>query len=539
MLLSQSAASAQPESPPPEPLAEDVTAKVEDFLKRKPSKEEILAASKKQKRYKLGPVDEMPVQDCGTHPMARIYSPNEVVRRLHLQHPPCFGPVDDELKEFNLFVTEHAERMRVIKQRMQRRPHKRLRLAYITWNALLVKPNTLAMLAAFLNGEQGLDLNSVDVLAILLQENVKLEGSAERLLLDNMQHTLNALSNDPNWSRPTIAYLDNLIGTQAKVLFQPNTQTMILAHRSTHKPTRVCQAANALFRREKGFIGAVLDIPGMGALAVMGAHLKGWDVKPFNKAMNQIVKQCGNTQLGEACECLDLLSSMFSPSSGLNSFSLGMVYGGDWNEHFHTDALSQLYANVVTHPDRYPAFQKPEVIRKETPSNLKMTELLLEALTEPLAIIDRDYQPLLWSVDRLGRSVEVEGSPPTLPGALRHHGFSLISACYRAGITYKWQRGCPYPSGTPEPGHSPFQLLKPCLASKVLESPRGAGYLDRAVVRLPASSREALDQLIEADTPESGQLPAKFASIIKGAVVYNLQSDHLMVASLIEFISLE
>ena len=76
--------------------------------------------------------------------------------------------------------------------------------------------------------------------------------------------------------------------------------------------------------------------------------------------------------------------------------------------------------------------------------NLKMTKLLVEALTEPLNDIDRDYDPLLWSVDRLGRSVALAGAPMTLPATLRSRGFTLISICYLAGITYRWIRGCPY-----------------------------------------------------------------------------------------------
>ncbi|KAL8438235.1 hypothetical protein ACSSS7_000324 [Eimeria intestinalis] len=449
--------------------------------------------------------------------MARVYSPNEVVRRLRMHQPPCFGSIDDDIKEYSLFVTEHAERMNRVRDRILAQQHKKFRLAYINWNALLLKPNTLQLLAAFLNPEEGLKVDDTDGVAILLQENLKLEESAERLLLENIQYVLNLLSTEANWELPTISHLDNLIGTQAKLLLRPNTQTLIMVMRKTHQPSSICQAAHALLMREKGFIGAAFEIPGMGWLAIAGAHLKGWDSKPFHTAMTQLTRHsnkdtttsnssssnsnsnsnnssCKITSSSNSCcgsckssssnsssstssqqqedyqhRTLHLYVALLSlPPAGLDSFSLGVVFGGDWNEHFHTQALNQLYTNVLEDPTRYPAFQKEGIHAQETeqqlrqelqhqqqqvysePPNLKMTELLLEALTEPVDIIESDYQPLLWSVDRMGRSVEFEGSSETLPAALRQHGFNIVSACYNAGITYKWTRGCPYPTGRPE-----------------------------------------------------------------------------------------
>lgn len=87
-----------------------------------------------------------------------------------------------------------------------------------------------------------------------------------------------------------------------------------------------------------------------------------------------------------------------------------------------------------------------------------MTKLLTEALTEPLDIIDSTYEPLLWSVDRLGRSVNVAGHPKMLPASLRLLGFRMISACYRAGYSYKWIRGCRYPTVPPVSVSTPCPL---------------------------------------------------------------------------------
>lgn len=102
-------------------------------MSNRPTKVALLAAASTQRRFGLGPVDEMPVQSCGAHPMARIYSPEEVVRRMKLDEPPCFGPIDDSIKEHNMFVTEHKELMSKVGEDMKSRPHKSLRLAFIQW----------------------------------------------------------------------------------------------------------------------------------------------------------------------------------------------------------------------------------------------------------------------------------------------------------------------------------------------------------------------------------------------------------------------
>lgn len=101
------------------------------------------------------------------------------------------------------------------------------------------------------------------------------------------------------------------------------------------------------------------------------------------------------------------------------------------------------------------------LLRSCAADNIKMTRLLTEALAEPLEIIESRYEPLLWSVDRLGRTVNVAGSGKMLPASLRQLGFRLISACYGAGYTYKWSRGCQYPA------ESPVLVSSPCLVEIV------------------------------------------------------------------------
>ncbi|XP_026191282.1 uncharacterized protein LOC34623305 [Cyclospora cayetanensis] len=490
---------------------------VEEFLRNSPSRDEILAAAKNQQKFKLGPVDKMPMQSCGAYPMARIYSPDEVVRRLKLHYYPCFGPLDDMIREYNLFVTEHAEVMSKVRESILAKPHKAFRLAYIQWNSLMVIPNTLQVLTAFLNEDQGFAVDQVDGITILLQENLRLKGRRKKLFLENIHSMLNTLSSNPNWGEAKLSYLGNILGTQVDPGAPQNTQTIIYIFRETHQPVEVCKASQSINGREKGFIGAVFDLPQMGKLAVMGAHLDGWMAPQFLNMFPLLLSSCGSTE------------------EGLDSFSLGVVLGGDWNEHFHTEAMDSLYELAGTDTVRYPAFDKVQDLPSTMPNNLKMTALFTEALSEPLDIIGSDYQPLLWSGDRLGRSVNMVGAPKTLPAAMRQMGFSIISICYRAGFTYKWSRGCDYPRSEPMPGHSPFSVLKTCLEPKVLASPRGAGYLDRVIVRTATASSAALDQLLEAGAV-TGELPKNFASIVKGVQVYDMRSDHVMMGNIIEFL---
>ncbi|XP_026192941.1 uncharacterized protein LOC113147247 [Cyclospora cayetanensis] len=163
-----------------------------------------------------------------------------------------------------------------------------------------------------------------------------------------------------------------------------------------------------------------------------------------------------------------------------------------------------------------------------------MTSLFIDALSEPLEEIDEDYQHLLWYADRLGRHVAEQGEPKSLPAALTGQGFSIISTCYRAGFTYKWKQGCRIKQ-KPQQGYSPFSVLKRCLHPKVVSSPRGAGYLDRAAVRMPSYSTQKVERILVTGNVEEG-LPKVFSSIRQGVQIYNLSSDHVMVASLIEFI---
>ncbi|OEH74565.1 hypothetical protein cyc_07313 [Cyclospora cayetanensis] len=446
---------------------------VEEFLRNSPSRDEILAAAKNQQKFKLGPVDKMPMQSCGAYPMARIYSPDEVVRRLKLHYYPCFGPLDDMIREYNLFVTEHAEVMSKVRESILAKPHKAFRLAYIQWNSLMVIPNTLQVLTAFLNEDQGFAVDQVDGITILLQENLRLKGRRKKLFLENIHSMLNTLSSNPNWGEAKLSYLGNILGTQVDPGAPQNTQTIIYIFRETHQPVEVCKASQSINGREKGFIGAVFDLPQMGKLAVMGAHLDGWMAPQFLNMFPLLLSSCGSTE------------------EGLDSFSLGVVLGGDWNEHFHTEAMDSLYELAGTDTVRYPAFDKVQDLPSTMPNNLKMTALFTEALSEPLDIIGSDYQPLLWSGDRLGRSVNM--------------------------------------------GHSPFSVLKTCLEPKVLASPRGAGYLDRVIVRTATASSAALDQLLEAGAV-TGELPKNFASIVKGVQVYDMRSDHVMMGNIIEFL---
>ncbi|CDJ35604.1 uncharacterized protein EMH_0076120 [Eimeria mitis] len=478
-------------------MLEDTGGAVEKFISGQPTKDALLAAAATQRRLGFGPVDDMPMQGCGLNPMARVYSPEEVIRRLQLSEPPCYGPVDDIIREYNLYVTEHTDLMNKMRETVKRKPHKSLRLAFIQWNALMIKPSTFQVLAPFLNQEKGFNPDDVDVVTIVLQENMKLDSRRERRFLTNIQTVLNLLSTTANWGPASISYLGNIRGTQAKAILTPNTQSLIYIMRETHQPDYICNAEQSVQGGEKGFIGAVFGFPGLGKLAVLGSHLKGWKAKQFENVFPDLLKQCG------------------SPHVGLDSFSLGVVFGADFNEHLHFESLTHLYNTALQDPDRYPAFAKVQTASAEESDNIKMTRLLTEALAEPLDIIASTYEPLIWSVDRLvcdRMSVIADGQHEFVYGIC---GMMTLSQ-----------------------GHSPFSVLKKCLAPKVFASRRGVGYLDRVTVRLSSESTAVLDRMFEAGGME-GEVPSTFASITSGLQVYDMRSDHVQVANIIEFLKVD
>lgn len=163
----------------------------------------------------------------------------------------------------------------------------------------MIKPNTFQVLAPFLDEEKGFKPDEVDAVTIVLQENMKLDSRREKQLLENIQFVLNLLSTVPNWGPASITYLGNIRGTQAKTLLSPNTQTLIHIMRETHQPIKVCNAEQSIHGGEKGFVGAVFEFPNMGKLAIVGAHLKGWDAKQFRNVFPELLKYCGSTQLGK------------------------------------------------------------------------------------------------------------------------------------------------------------------------------------------------------------------------------------------------
>ncbi|CDJ40329.1 hypothetical protein ETH_00007550, partial [Eimeria tenella] len=519
----------------------------EGYLQAKPGKAALLGAFANQGTLGLGPTDEMPVESCGVSPMARLYTQDEVQQQQQQQQQgaPGLGSVQQLQQDYEVHVHNFREDMNTIRSEIIRRPHRAFRLAVVQWNSLLVQPNTFQLLAGFLSQTSGLSVDQVDGVAIMLQENLKLEQQREQQLLQNVRYVLNLLSSNPNWDFPSLHYLRNLVGTQLKaLLLSPNTQALLLVLRGPFRGP-FCRAEKTLFKREKGFIGGALSLPHFGTLGLMGAHLKGWEEAHFNGLFPELSKACGD------------------PKKGLDSFDLGVVMAADWNEHLNAASLSHFYKLTRGLGSTYPAFAAPINLPEDTPDNLKMTAHLVEALGGPAAELERKYLPFLWGCDRLGRPLgPPEGAPggaPTLHGALRQQGFSLISTCYRAGFSYKWQRGCSYPSFKAPKGHTAFNALKGCLAKKTLSSPRGAGFLDRVAVRLPGESSRKLQQLLAARAAaaaaaaaagerekkrlktetETKDLPDVFASVTAGAQVFDLRSDHMQIVTVVEFLKLK
>lgn len=54
--------------------------------------------------------------------------------------------------------------------------------------------------------------------------------------------------------------------------------------------------------------------------------------------------------------------------TGLDSFNLGLLVSGDWNEHVDNKAMKALEPRILEHPADYPAMQRLE---KSTPLSSK------------------------------------------------------------------------------------------------------------------------------------------------------------------------
>lgn len=106
---------------------------VEALLGSKPLLQEFWEAALHQKTFRLGPVEEMPMQSCGPTPMARIYSPEEAILRPPLGESHLAGTLEESLRDYELFVTKHAALTNQVREKIITKRHKRFRLAYIQW----------------------------------------------------------------------------------------------------------------------------------------------------------------------------------------------------------------------------------------------------------------------------------------------------------------------------------------------------------------------------------------------------------------------
>lgn len=52
-------------------------------------------------------------------------------------------------------------------------------------------------------------------------------------------------------------------------------------------------------------------------------------------------------------------------SPGLDSFSLGVVFGADFNEHFHTESLAHLFKTAAVESSQYSIFDKAQELPED------------------------------------------------------------------------------------------------------------------------------------------------------------------------------
>lgn len=106
---------------------------VDKFLDSNPTKTEIVEAFYRMGPLKLGPQPSIPLQQCGPHSSAKVYSMEESKAVFHLQEDPKAEDLDLALREYNHFVIEHHSTSKSIAEEMKKREHKSLKVVVLDW----------------------------------------------------------------------------------------------------------------------------------------------------------------------------------------------------------------------------------------------------------------------------------------------------------------------------------------------------------------------------------------------------------------------
>lgn len=116
-------------------------------------------------------------------------------------------------------------------------------------------------------------MNTIDVIALTVQENVSKSSGKHMHFRDRLAEGLNNLSIERTWSAENGIHveLSNLIGTKAGRA--PNCQSIYVLWRRHVGAAEVEGCQWAFHLREKGFVGVSARFEGVGRVLIAGSHL--------------------------------------------------------------------------------------------------------------------------------------------------------------------------------------------------------------------------------------------------------------------------
>lgn len=98
-----------------------------------PTRKEMVEAFYRMGPLHLGPQPSIPLQQCGPHSSAKVYSTEESKSVFKLKDDPRAGDLELALKEYDHFVTKHHSTSKAIAEAIRSKDHRSLKVIVIDW----------------------------------------------------------------------------------------------------------------------------------------------------------------------------------------------------------------------------------------------------------------------------------------------------------------------------------------------------------------------------------------------------------------------
>ncbi|PHJ18866.1 hypothetical protein CSUI_007306 [Cystoisospora suis] len=471
----------------------------------------------------LSPSYPVDLVSCGDNIEAMLYS----------KHGGHSGTLETILPAYKFHVESYQRSRRSQRESMvELKQYKSLKMLFIQWimpSEIFVTPRSLLQLAdsplylctrrnaEFLQptawellqpviptDENKVDINQIGAIFVTLQENNGRSESEHKSFLKRLVAGLNALSRHRTWNleSATFVELKNVIGTKPTAQGpKANHQAMYFVGRSHVPKAAIDECQWALNKREKGFVGISVAFADMGRVLVLGSHLptsKENSKKVVQEMFDQMVTQCTPKEYR---------------SEGLGYFGGGVYLLGDFNSRFSNESAQNMFEHLKDNSDYKDLYELPPPEAGATPEAQKLKHILDYDGSDK----ETRFAPLLWAVDTLGGSNEVEGTDGDIRTTFVNKGFGFTSTCYAGAYSYSWRKGCKL-----EKVPKLAELTKKCLNPKSERKPSDTGFLDRLVVRVVPESRSSSWK-----HHKHSSLPPVDAFITFSGQLMNLRSDHL------------